>query len=224
MEALGLIETKGILAAIVSVDNMLKAADIRLVDKTYVGGGLVSIAVTGDVGAVTVAVEAGGAAVNELGSSLLISKHVIPRPQEDLEGKIISTIPLIDKIALKDNSEKVKEKQESKEVKEEKIEDKAIKIEEIKEEKDEIKIEGIKKIDLKKVKRKNDLEDNIKKYGVEIITEALEELRVVELRKLAREYENFGIKGRDISNASKKLLLKEFKKYYEKNNSNDDTK
>lgn len=221
MEALGLIETKGVLAAIVSVDNMLKAADIRLVNKTYVGGGLVSIAVTGDVGAVTVAVEAGGAAVNELDRSLLISKHVIPRPQEDLEDKIISTIPLIDKIALKDNSDKVKEKQESKE---EKIEYKAIKIEEIKEEKDEIKTQGIKKIDLKKVKRKNDLENNIKKYGVEIITEALGELRVVELRKLAREYENFGIKGRDISNASKKLLLKEFKKYYEKNNSNDDTK
>lgn len=210
MEALGLIETKGIVAAIVGVDNMLKAADIRLVDKTYVGGGLVSIAVIGDVGAVTVAVEAGGAAVNELDRSLLISKHVIPRPQEDLEGKIISTKPLKDKIAPKDKEE-IKDKEE---VKEEK---KLVKKEEEVE-------EDIKKTNLKKVKRKNDLENIVKKHGVEVITEALEELKVVELRKLAREYKKFGITGRDISNASKKSLLEEFKKYYEKDNSNNNTK
>lgn len=210
MEALGLIETKGIVAAIVGVDNMLKAADIRLVDKTYVGGGLVSIAVIGDVGAVTVAVEAGGAAVNELDRSLLISKHVIPRPQEDLEGKIISTKPLKDKIAPKDKEE-IKDKEE---VKEEK---KLVKKEEEVE-------EDIKKTNLKKVKRKNDLENIVKKHGVEVIIEALEELKVVELRKLAREYKKFGITGRDISNASKKSLLEEFKKYYEKDNSNNNTK
>lgn len=209
MEALGLIETKGIVAAIVGVDNMLKAADIRLVDKTYVGGGLVSIAVIGDVGAVTVAVEAGGAAVNELDRSLLISKHVIPRPQEDLEGKIIYTKPLKDKIAPKDKEE-IKDKEE---VKEEK---KLVKKEEVE--------EDIKKTNLKKVKRKNDLENIVKKHGVEVITEALEELKVVELRKLAREYKKFGITGRDISNASKKSLLEEFKKYYEKDNSNNNTK
>lgn len=204
MEALGLIETKGIVAAIVGVDNMLKAADIRLVDKTYVGGGLVSIAVIGDVGAVTVAVEAGGVAVNELDRSLLISKHVIPRPQEDLEGKIISTKPLKDKIAPKDKEEVKEEKKLVK--KEEEVE------------------EDIKKTNLKKVKRKNDLENIVKKHGVEVITEALEELKVVELRKLAREYKKFGITGRDISNASKKSLLEEFKKYYEKDNSNNNTK
>ncbi|MEW9095996.1 MAG: BMC domain-containing protein [Clostridiaceae bacterium] len=88
MKALGLIETRGLLAAIESVDTMLKSANVSIFDKTYVGGGLVSVAVTGDVGAVKVAVEAGVAAVKRLDSSLLVSEHVIPRPHEELDSII----------------------------------------------------------------------------------------------------------------------------------------
>ena len=88
MQALGLIETKGLIAAIEASDAMLKAAEVRLLEKTIVGGGLVAIAVTGDVAAVKAAVEAGAAAVERIGSLLLVSQHVIPRPHEDLDSMI----------------------------------------------------------------------------------------------------------------------------------------
>jgi len=66
MQALGLIETKGLLASIEAADTMVKSADVSIIEKAYVGGGLVTIAVTGDVGAVKAAIEAGVAAVKNL--------------------------------------------------------------------------------------------------------------------------------------------------------------
>ena len=94
MQALGLIETRGLIAAIESADAMLKAAEVSLLEKTYVGGGLVTIAVTGDVGAVKAAVEAGAAAVRHLNNALLLSEHVIPRPHQELDDVIVSTAML----------------------------------------------------------------------------------------------------------------------------------
>lgn len=81
-----MIETRGTLAAIEAVDVMLKAADVTLVEKTKIGGGLVTVTVTGDVAAVTAAVDAGASAAEHLGEGLLVSRHVIPRPHEELEG------------------------------------------------------------------------------------------------------------------------------------------
>lgn len=213
MQALGLIETEGVLAAIVSVDTMLKAADVRLVDKTYVGGGLVSVSVTGDVSAVKVAVEAGAASVNTLDNSLLVSQHVIPRPQEDIKDIIKSEGSVIDEIFsdvnLKEN--------EKRKVKEEVVE---VEAEAKKEKKKEEKVdeENNEKIDFKKLKNKKDVDNAVKNYGLNITIEALEEFKVVELRKLARKYNDFGIKGREISSAGKKLLITEFKNYYGKDN------
>lgn len=86
MQALGMIETKGTLAAVEAADAMLKAADVALLEKTKVGGGLVTVTVTGDVAAVTAAVDAGAAAVERLGSDCLSARHVIPRPHGELEG------------------------------------------------------------------------------------------------------------------------------------------
>ena len=85
MQALGFIETKGLLAAIESADAMLKAANVSLYDRTFTGGGLVTITVIGDVGAVKASVDAGAAAVMNLGQELLISVHVIPRPHEEVD-------------------------------------------------------------------------------------------------------------------------------------------
>ena len=85
MQALGFIETKGLLAAIESADAMLKAANVSLYDRTFTGGGLVTITVIGDVGAVKASVDAGAAAVMNLGHELLISVHVIPRPHEEVD-------------------------------------------------------------------------------------------------------------------------------------------
>jgi len=82
--ALGLIETKGIVGAVEAADAMCKAAKVTLLGKENSGGGLVTVMVRGEVGAVKAATEAGAAAARRVGE--LISVHVIPRPAEDLEG------------------------------------------------------------------------------------------------------------------------------------------
>jgi ethanolamine utilization protein EutM len=82
--ALGMVETRGLVAAIEAADAMVKAANVRLVSKEQVGGGLVSVIVRGDVGAVRAATDAGAEAAAKVGE--LVSAHVIPRPHEDVEG------------------------------------------------------------------------------------------------------------------------------------------
>ena len=84
MQALGMIETKGLVASIEAADAMVKAANVHLIGKVHVGGGLVTVMVRGDVGAVKASVEAGGAAAKRVGE--LISVHVIPRPHDDVEA------------------------------------------------------------------------------------------------------------------------------------------
>ena len=84
MEALGMIETKGLVGSIEAADAMVKAANVHLIGKVHVGGGLVTVMARGDVGAVKAAVEAGGAAAKRVGE--LVSVHVIPRPHEDVEA------------------------------------------------------------------------------------------------------------------------------------------
>ncbi len=81
--ALGMIETKGLIGAIEAADAMVKAANVYLVGKVHVGGGLVTVMVRGDVGAVKAATDAGAAAAQRVGE--LISVHVIPRPHADME-------------------------------------------------------------------------------------------------------------------------------------------
>ncbi len=82
-EALGMIETRGLTAAIEAADAMVKAAEVVLVGTEKIGSGLVSVMVRGDVGAVKAAVEAGAAAATRLGE--IIATHVIPRPHNDVE-------------------------------------------------------------------------------------------------------------------------------------------
>lgn len=83
MKALGMIETRGLVAAVEAADAMLKAANVTLTCKEQVGGGLVTVMVRGDVGAVKAATDAGAAAAERVGE--LISVHVIARPHEELE-------------------------------------------------------------------------------------------------------------------------------------------
>lgn len=89
-EALGMIETRGLVGAIEAADAMVKAAKVVLVGKEQVGGGLVTVLVRGDVGAVKAATDAGAAAARRVGE--LISVHVIPRPHEEVE-KLIPPAP-----------------------------------------------------------------------------------------------------------------------------------
>ena len=81
--ALGMVETRGLVAAIEAADAMVKAANVQLVGKEQVGGGLVTVMVRGDVGAVKAATDAGAAAAEKVGE--LISVHVIPRPHTEVD-------------------------------------------------------------------------------------------------------------------------------------------
>ncbi|ARJ39612.1 BMC domain-containing protein [Sporosarcina sp. P21c] len=82
--ALGMIETKGLVAALEAADAMVKAANVQIIGKTHVGGGIVTVLVTGDVGAVKAATESGSAAASRVGE--LLSVHVIPRPHNEISS------------------------------------------------------------------------------------------------------------------------------------------
>ena len=83
MEALGMVETRGLVAAIEAADAMVKAANVELIGTEKIGSGLVSVMVRGDVGAVKAATEAGSTAASRLGE--IVAVHVIPRPHMDVE-------------------------------------------------------------------------------------------------------------------------------------------
>jgi microcompartment protein CcmL/EutN len=82
-EALGMVETKGLIGSVEAADAMVKAANVVLVGKEYIGQGYVTVLVRGDVGAVKAATDAGAAAARRVGE--LVAVHVIPRPHADVE-------------------------------------------------------------------------------------------------------------------------------------------
>ena len=90
LQALGMVETKGLVASIEASDAMVKAANVTLIGKVHVGGGLVTVMVRGDVGAVKAATDAGAAAAGNIGE--LVSVHVIPRPH----GEVELILPVLD--------------------------------------------------------------------------------------------------------------------------------
>lgn len=90
MNALGMVETRGLVGAIEAADAMVKAANVEIVGREQVGGGLVTVMVRGDVGAVKAATDAGAAAAERVGD--LKSVHVIPRPHSDVEGILPKTL------------------------------------------------------------------------------------------------------------------------------------
>ena len=83
LQALGFVETKGLVAAVQAADAMVKAANVKLVTKQQPGGGLIAIIVQGEVGAVKAAVDAGTAAAKQIGQ--VVSAHIIPRPYDGME-------------------------------------------------------------------------------------------------------------------------------------------
>ncbi|MBC5710286.1 BMC domain-containing protein [Hungatella sp. L12] len=206
MKALGLIETKGTLAAVEAADAMVKAADVTLVEKTRVGGGLVTITVTGDVAAVQAAVDAGVAAVERIAASSLAAKLVIPRPHEELEilftpkGPGGKTDP-----GVRDEEEPEAEDAAVREVVEEVVEE----------------VEDVEESPHPALPEKLDrqtLDSIIEKYGIAEGMAMADGLKVTALRTLAREYGELKISGREVSKANKQLLLEELKSYYEARN------
>ena len=84
LDALGMVETRGLIGSIEAADAMVKAANVWLIGKEKIGGGFVTVMVRGDVGAVKAATDAGAAAAEKVGE--LVSVHVIPRPHSDVES------------------------------------------------------------------------------------------------------------------------------------------
>ena len=91
LEALGMIETRGLVGAVEAADAMVKAANVVLIGKEYIGAGFVTVLVRGDVGAVKAATDAGAAAARRVGE--LVSVHVIPRPHQEVEKILPQSAP-----------------------------------------------------------------------------------------------------------------------------------
>lgn len=200
MQALGFIETKGVVAAIEAADAMLKAAEVSLVEKTKVGGGLITVTVTGDVAAVKAAVDAGAAAAGRIHETALVGCHVIARPHEELTAVVGDGPEGPDSPEASEKSEEEQEAEASLETESE-----------IQEE------ESLSTSETGDSMKREILDLRMEQDCLEEILKALEEMKVTELRTLAREYPEFTIAGREISKANKTLLLEEFKKYYGSN-------
>lgn len=217
--ALGLIETKGLIGAIEAADAMVKAANVKLVSKEKITAALVTIKVIGEVAAVKSAVDAGAAAAQRVGQ--LVAVHVIPRPDEQIDDIIFT--PDLNIVSQKDkkvSSEVENEEQTSNneiievsDENEEKIEQQEFLFEEVKVEKSRKKkgksdtIENLKKVALSELQNENI--NMIKDIPTE---DELSNLNVHELRHLARAFENFPIKGRQISRANREELIEYFNK------------
>ena len=202
MKALGLIETKGTLAAVEAADAMVKAADVTLVEKTRVGGGLVTITVTGDVAAVQAAVDAGVAAVERIAASSLAAKLVIPRPHEELEILFTPKGPGGKTDPGVTDEEELEEGAAVGETAEEVVGE----------------VEESPHPALPEKLDRQTLDSIIEKYGIAEGMAMADGLKVTALRTLAREYGELKISGREVSKANKQLLLEELKSYYEARN------
>lgn len=223
MQAIGLIETKGLIASIESADVMLKAADVKLISKTLVGGGLVTITVEGDVAAVKASVDAAVSAVERLGMDLLISNHVIPRPVDSIrdlfdekdkvytetsceniiEDDIIKQDELEEETVITESHEgEISESQEDETQEELELPQDTNQYNQQTEEKNEV----TEKFNIKSIDKKNftrsDFEKIVSTYGSDIAQKVLESLNLTELRKLIKEYDD-EVKGVNISKLSK---------------------
>ncbi len=197
MYALGLVETRGLIGAVEAADVMLKAADTRLLEKVHVGGGLVTITVLGDVAAVQAAVDAAQAAIMKLGEGIFVTKNVIPRPLDEV---IELFNPICPKGENNEGSGKDKKVQATKEPKDVAFEAKT-------DNKVKVKTTGT-------LSNKKELDLHIQQNGLKATMGILSGLKVVNLRALARDIDDFGINGRELAKANKEQLMNEFQNYY----------
>lgn len=226
-KALGLVETRGLVAAIEAADAMLKASKVSLISKEKARAGLVTIVIVGDTAAVKASVDAGAAAAQKVGE--LVSVHVIPRPDDQVEyilplksttdkpltpQKVESSKVLL-KNSVKAKPERVKEQAKPKKeqiieiVEDKKPETKKTELKSTTVQSSSDTIERLKREALGKEIEEKEPATEEKSAGIEMTK--LEKLNVHELRRLARSTENFPIKGRTISRANRRELLDYFK-------------
>lgn len=195
MNALGFIETTGLIAAIEAADVMVKSANVSLVKKEYVGKGLVTVVIEGDVGAVSCAIDAGVEAVKTLGNELF-AYNVIPSPAQELsifvnekEENIEENLDIVESVPASTKENIISNSEEN-----------------ISSEKD---IEDI-DIDLYTINNKEDLDRLVEKYGIETCTNMLEKLANRQLKKIIGEHdENIAL-----NKANKKQLISLIEEFY----------
>lgn len=210
MQAIGMIETKGLLATIEAADAMVKSANVNILEKVYIGGGYVSVTVTGDVGAVKSAVDAGVSAVNRLGDNILVSHHVIARPHYELES-IIETKPAIERL------EEAIEEEVSSEMIDEVVKEainENIEEEIINEALEEVETLEVANNVMNLEMTKEELDKLVEEKGLDKAFEILDSLKVSKIRKLAKEFKNIDITSKAISKEDKDSLLIRLRNYY----------
>lgn len=208
--ALGMVETRGLVASIEAADAMVKAAKVQLLGKEKVQGGLVTILVVGETAAVKSAVDAGAAAAQRLGE--IVSTHIIPRPDDQIdlivnkEGKaeakrVRKEIEIIEEKPVRTRKQLQVQKEEH--LDEEKPVRTSSSFSTIDRLKEEALGEFLPSDKTKKVKSKPEQKFNMAE---------LEVMNVHQLRRFARGFEAFPIKGREISRANRGELLDYFKR------------
>lgn len=225
MQAIGMIETKGLLASIEAADAMVKSANVNILEKVYVGGGYVSITITGDIGAVKSAVDAGVSAVNKLNENSLVSHHVIARPHYDLE-RIIETIPAIEKIE-KDSEEVtvneiVSEYSDENNENKESLNNKTLvnivqeSVNEVLENvtTEELESDSLGCEELDDDLDKEEMDKLVEEKGLEESLELINRLKISKIRKLVKEYKEFELTNKTISKMDKTTLIIKLREYY----------
>lgn len=200
MQALGFIETRGLIAAIEGADAMLKAAEVRLVERTFVKGGIVTITVTGDVAACRASVDAAASAVARMGGTIL-STHVIPRPHESLDGSMIGSVDPV-------------QEQEEIENTEDKLEETTLQVgpEMVEEENPEQNPEsGAKKFGA----NRTSMEGAIETDGIDKAISLLKRSRTAEIKEMIlNEYPETNLSSESVTNMTKKELLDWLRDFY----------
>ncbi len=212
-QALGMVETRGLVASIEAADAMVKAARVQLVGKEKVQGGLITILVVGETAAVKSAVDAGAAAAQRVGE--LVSTHIIPRPDNQIY-EIYQEFNSSGKKSLQQQEIKISEKKSPRVPKQKEIkETEEIVIE------DEVKpiiktstsstIDKLKQEALGKTSQKVKSKTASSSSELKFTMSELEVMNVHQLRRFARDFDSFPIKGREISRANRGELLDFFK-------------
>lgn len=209
MEALGMIETYGLVPAIEAADAMLKAAEVRLLERDFVKGGIVTIIVTGDVAAVKASVDAGAAAASRLGDNALRTQHVIPRPHQEVGECIVNPIPLAE---LREQGGCPRRGLSEFKISESEPEP-YTKSEREPETEKEVSEEPTLTLNCETLSRAL-IDRTVEHHGLAATLQALEACRAVSLRNLARDYDDLSIAGRAIARATKRDVLDAIAEYY----------
>ncbi|WP_320007241.1 BMC domain-containing protein [Maridesulfovibrio sp.] len=211
MDALGFIETKGLLAAVEGADAMLKAAAVTLLEKNISGGGLVTVTVSGEVSAVQASVEAGAAAIRRIAGTELVSQHVIARPYDEISKIIATSAPVVEKEISREvaQSPASAEEQAGSALVEEKVE--AEDVSEVEPEvlKEEIEAPTVQESAPEAEKTVPEAPRAVK--AKEVTTQykpaELRKMKISKVRQIARNLEGISLTNEEVKKATKKTLI-----------------